>query len=181
VASSRIASGADNRVDNCANSSAATSGGAVDASVIVDASFFKIEHSSVVPVYILIVLFSIFVYLNPPPIIIASMSHTLVLKTEATAPIAGQKTGTSGLRKQVHEVEQPHYLENWLESLFLALRETDGAGVRRAGRHAAGRRRRPLPQQQSAAAHLSNGRGARRRRASSSASTASSPRLPFLR
>jgi phosphoglucomutase len=44
---------------------------------------------------------------------------------QATAPIAGQKTGTSGLRKQVAEVvREPHYLENWLESLFLALADS---------------------------------------------------------
>jgi phosphoglucomutase len=104
----------------------------VDSAVILfptrEFLFFIAKIESVLPVCILVVLFSIFVYLNPPPVIIPIMSSTLVLKTEPTAPIAGQKTGTSGLRKQVHEVEQPHYLENWLESLFLALRETDGAG-----------------------------------------------------
>ena len=42
-----------------------------------------------------------------------------------TKPIDGQKTGTSGLRKKVAHIESiPNYIENWLESLMLAL---DGA------------------------------------------------------
>jgi phosphoglucomutase len=40
-----------------------------------------------------------------------------------TRPIAGQKTGTSGLRKKVKEFASEHYLENWVQSLFLALHE----------------------------------------------------------
>ncbi|ELR16875.1 Phosphoglucomutase, putative [Acanthamoeba castellanii str. Neff] len=40
-----------------------------------------------------------------------------------TRPIAGQKTGTSGLRKKVKEFSSEHYLENWVQSLFLALHE----------------------------------------------------------
>jgi len=40
-----------------------------------------------------------------------------------TAPIEGQKTGTSGLRKRTREFMAPNYLANWVQSLFNALGE----------------------------------------------------------
>ena len=42
-----------------------------------------------------------------------------------TSPIPGQKTGTSGLRKKVSEFQKENYVENWTQSLFNALKESD--------------------------------------------------------
>mmetsp|Transcript_4058 Transcript_4058/g.7224 ORF Transcript_4058/g.7224 Transcript_4058/m.7224 type:complete len:623 (-) Transcript_4058:687-2555(-) len=47
------------------------------------------------------------------------------LEKVPTTPIEGQKTGTSGLRKKVAVFKQPHYLENWVQSLFRALAQTE--------------------------------------------------------
>ncbi|KAA8493525.1 Phosphoglucomutase, chloroplastic [Porphyridium purpureum] len=47
---------------------------------------------------------------------------------KATAPIAGQKTGTSGLRKTVQEVQRtPNFVENWIQALFNVLSESRDA------------------------------------------------------
>ncbi|MCH2251053.1 MAG: alpha-D-glucose phosphate-specific phosphoglucomutase, partial [Cognatishimia sp.] len=39
-------------------------------------------------------------------------------KTLVTAPIAGQKPGTSGLRKKTAVFQSPHFLENYVQSIF---------------------------------------------------------------
>ena len=49
-----------------------------------------------------------------------------MIRTVATAPIAGMKPGTSGLRKKVTEFAAGHYLANFVQSVFDAVRPDNG-------------------------------------------------------
>ncbi|TAJ80555.1 MAG: alpha-D-glucose phosphate-specific phosphoglucomutase [Gallionellaceae bacterium] len=49
------------------------------------------------------------------------------IRTVSTQPYADQKPGTSGLRKKVPVFQQPHYLENFVQSIFDSINAPQGA------------------------------------------------------
>jgi phosphoglucomutase len=44
-----------------------------------------------------------------------------MINTVSSTPYAGQRPGTSGLRKKVAVFRQPHYVENFVQSIFDSL------------------------------------------------------------
>lgn len=61
------------------------------------------------------------------------MAESFTVTSVPTAPIEGQKTGTSGLRKKVVVFQQPNYLQNWVQSLFSALDGLAGSTITLGG------------------------------------------------
>ncbi|MGG7606570.1 alpha-D-glucose phosphate-specific phosphoglucomutase [Massilia sp. BKSP1R2A-1] len=52
----------------------------------------------------------------------------MTIQTVPTTPFAGQRPGTSGLRKKVTEFQQPGYLKNFVEAIFQTIEGSMGQG-----------------------------------------------------
>jgi phosphoglucomutase len=57
-------------------------------------------------------------WLNVPDFNHADRKITMKIITVTTQPFSDQRPGTSGLRKKVRQFQAPHYLENFVQSIF---------------------------------------------------------------
>merc|ERR1719162_2165492 len=67
-------------------------------------------------------------YLNKPEAAPAALAGSLEVTKKETAPIPGQKPGTSGLRKKTKTFMEGNYLHNFVQSVFNACKQ-DGVPV----------------------------------------------------
>lgn len=54
-----------------------------------------------------------------------TFAQEISIQVVKTSPYDGQKPGTSGLRKKTTEAQQPHYIENFVQSIFSAIWTSD--------------------------------------------------------